>query len=222
MVRKNRLPSIPRNKGGLCRVAAAEMNIPQLDITHQNAEIEITSHPAKIDISSQRPRLRLIRNDARMNIDRRMASMHIDRSNAEMMLGTGPVLEMNRQYLENAHQQVLDNIANFSADGTYAMHIENRGNALAEISAQAADAGTVSVNTSALPPANIDWEKGYLNIDWTPGSLDMAWDVSAQVDIHVEDNYVEIRLVKHPEVRIRVIYKNEAQAAGGQFVDQYL
>jgi hypothetical protein len=146
--------------------------------------------------------------------------MHIDRSQAYMMLGKGPILQANKQYYETARQQVLGNIANIAAEGTALMQIEN-GTTLADVAAQSMDQNPGELNISAMPAPNIDWDSGYLNIDWTPGNMQMDWDVSTWVDIRVDPHFVEVRLVKHPEVKITVKYKN-SQMTGGRFVDKYL
>lgn len=198
------------------------MNIPQIVITRQDAEIEVRSRRAKIEMSSHRPHFRLRKNAARMHIDRRLPQMHVDRTQAAAMFGTAPVLQMNRQNFLNARQKVLGNIASMSAEGTALMSIENGGNSLADIAAQAMEEGTGVLNISALPKPDINWESGYLNINWTPGNIDLEWDVSSWVDIRVEPHYVEIRMVKYPEIKITVKYKQDGRRAGGKFVDRYL
>jgi hypothetical protein len=222
-VRKRRSPSIVHTaRRRACRSAADQMNIPQLEITHQNAEIEITSQRARIEISSQRPRFRLQRNLPRMHVDRRLPKMHVDRSQAAMMLNKGPVLMTSRQQHLMAHQQVLENIASMSSDGTAMLHIENKGNTIAELAGQAMNSSMGDLNISALPQADINWESGYIDINWTPGEMQMDWDVSSHVDIRVEPHYVEIRMVKHSSVNIRVHYKHESRKAGGKIIDEYL
>jgi hypothetical protein len=200
----------------------AWMNIPQLEITHQNAEIEITSQRARIEISSRRPRFTLTRALPRMRVDRRLPKMHIDRSQADLLLNKGPVLLTSRQAYLAARQQVLENIAGIASDGTAMLQIQNKGNTIAELAGQAADANMGELNLSSLPKAEIDWESDYINIDWAPGGMQMDWDVNSQVDIRVEPHYVEIRMVKYPEVKIRVHYKQEIHRTGGKIIDEYL
>jgi hypothetical protein len=196
------------------------MDIPQIQVARQKAEIAITSTRAKMDITSHRPQFRLIKNDARMSVDRRLPRMHVDRSEAEMMLSRAPVLQTNKQYYLTARQNMVSNIASIAAEGTALMRVED-GVTLADIAAQEMEP-LGDLNISAMPKPDIDWEKGYLNIDWTPGNMRLEWDVSTWVDIRVEPHSVEIRLAKHPEIRITVKYKNNGQHAGGKFVDKYL
>lgn len=198
------------------------MNIPQVDITHQNGEIEITTQRARMDITTQRPQLRLIRNAPRMNVDRRLPQMHIDRSQAQALIGNAPILQINRQYYETTREQAVSNIGNVASEGTQMMQIENPGSTLADLAAQESDSDLGELTASAMPPPQIDWENGYLNIDWTPGSMQMEWDVNSMVDIRVEPYSVEVRLSKYPDIKITVKYRNGNPVSGGKFVDQYL
>ncbi len=197
------------------------MDFPRLEITRQDAQIEVITHKAKVEISTRRPRFRMYRNHARFQMDRRLPTMRVDRTLQSMTLGVGPVLQSARQYFADSMQQGLENIATIASEGTMLMKIENKGNPIAELGARALEKPEIRLNTVALPQAEISWDPGYVNVKWTPASLSLEWDTSAWADIRVEPHYVEIRMKKYPEVKIRVFYDTKSQS-GGKHVDKYL
>ena len=197
------------------------MEFPRLEITRQDAQIEVTTHKAKVEISTRRPQFRMLRSHARFRMDRQMPTMRVDRTQQNTMLGIGPVLQSARQYFADSLQQGIDSIAIIAGEGDVLMRIENKGNALADIGAQAYDGNERELNISALPQAEINWDPGYFNLNWTPASLSLEWDTSAWADIRVEPHYVEIRMKQYPELKIRVYYDTKAQT-GGKHVDKYL
>lgn len=198
------------------------MNMPQLEITHQDAQIEINTYRARIEINSQRPHFTMYRSSARMNVDRRLPMMHMDRSQVDLALSKGPIMLALKQDFETGRQDLTDVIGDIAAEGTAMMCIENKGNTIGAIIEQKYTPQPLDINISTLPQAEIDWEPGYLNVDWTPGALDFEWNVSSKVDIRVEPSYVEIRLSKHPEIKIRVVYKDNNTGTGGKVLDKYL
>lgn len=198
------------------------MDAPRLEISRQDAEFEITTHKARVEISTRRSQFRMTRNLARFRVDKRLPTMRLDRTAMYSALGIGPVLQSARQYFQDAMQQSIENTGLISSDGDALMRIESGGNTIADLGAQAVDTGERSVNTMGLPTAEVNWEPGYININWTPGSLEMEWDTSSWADIRVEPHYIEIRMKKYPEVRIRVTYDSKGKQAGGKYVDKYL
>lgn len=199
----------------------SQMNTPRLEITHQDAEIEVKTHRAKVEIASKTPRFRMKRNDARFIMEKQLPMMHIDRTGMYKALGIGPVLKAARQFYEDSVQKGVAGIGAIAAQGTQMMEIEKGGNAIAEIGVQTLETRG-ELNALPLPPPDITWEPGYININWSPSSLDMEWDVSTWADIRVEPSYIEIRMVKYPDVKIRVIYDNGDKKPGGEVVDKYL
>lgn len=199
----------------------SQMNMPRLEISHQDAEIEVKTHKAKVEISSKTPRFNMKRNNARFIMDKQLPTMHIDRTGMYKALGIGPVLQAARQFYEDSVQKGVAGIGAIAAQGTQMMEIEKGGNAIADIGAQTLDKQG-DLNALPMPPPEINWEPGYININWSPGSLDLEWDVSTWADIRVEPSYIEIRMVKYPDVKIRVIYDNEGRKPGGEVVDKYL
>lgn len=197
------------------------MNMPTLEITHQDAQIEIESRRARIEINSRRPHFTMYRNSARMTLDRRLPRMHMDRSQTDLALNRGPIMLSSRQNVDIARQDASDAIGEIAAEGTEMMQIENKNVSIGAIAAQKSVPQELNINIASLPKVQIDWDPGYVNVNWTPGEMDFQWDVSSKVDIRVEPSYIEIRLARHPEVRIRVVYKNEG-GAGGKIVDKYL
>lgn len=195
------------------------MDIPQLEITSQKAEFEIRTYNARVEISTRRPQFRLKRDIARFTLDKRLPMIRLDRTAMYNALGIGPVLQAARQYYHDAMQGSIDSIGAISADGTAMMNIQNGGSAIVDLAAQSMNS-QLDLNIAALPPPEINWEPGYININWTPGTFNMEWDVSTWADIRVEPHYVEIRMVKYPEVKIRVNYK--PHKSGGDYVDKYL
>jgi hypothetical protein len=200
------------------------MNIPQLEITHQDAKIEITSQRAELNITSKRPSFRLRRIYPQMRVNRQLPQLHVDRSDMDAALGKPPFVLATRMYAEEARQNVLDAIGQIAADGSALMRIENPGNTIANIASQIADRNHVELNLTALPPPVVYWDTGFFDINWTPASMETDWDVSPLVDIRVEPHHVDIRMAKHAKLTIRVVYKNQNRdrKSGGKFFDKYL
>jgi hypothetical protein len=194
----------------------------QLEITRQDAEIEIRTYKARVEITTQRPQFRLRRDIAQFHMDRQLPMMHLDRTQMYKALCIGPVLQAARQYFEDSLQKGIESIGEISADGTAMMRLEKGGKPIVELAAQSTDKGQADLNIASLPTPEVNWEPGYININWTPGTFEMEWDVSTWADIRVEPSYIEIKMVKYPEVRIRVNYRPKNHTDGGKYVDKYL
>jgi hypothetical protein len=193
-----------------------------IEITRQDAVLEIITHRARVEISTQRPRFRLRHSIARMNIDKRMPTMHLDRSMLGPALDIGPVLLAARDYYRNALQSGAESGGTLPVAGAAVLNLDNGKQAAVRLSLPVADTSGGTLDLSSLRAAEVNWDPGYLDINWTPGSFEMEWDVSSWVDIRVEPHYVEIRMVKYPDVKIRVIYDPKKQNPGGDYVDKYL
>lgn len=200
------------------------MNIPQIEITRQDAQIAITSYRAKVDISSRRPSFRLRRVYPAMRVNRQLPRMHVDRSNMAELLGQAPFMLAGRIFRERCRQDALDAIGHIAAEGTALMGIENPGNTIAGVAARAADKGPLELNLTALPPPVVYWDSGFFEVNWSPAIMDTIWDVSPLVDIRVEPHHVDIRMARHAKLTIRVVYRNQNRdrKAGGKFLDKYL
>lgn len=192
----------------------------RIEITTQRAEIEVRSRKARVEISTNRPRFEMHRNLPRMQMDRRLPTLRVDRSAVDAALGVGPVLEAASQFYREAYQKGIQAIGKIAAEGTAMMHLENGGNVIVELAKQSMLEDEVDVNTASLPQPDIYWDPGYISINWTDASFQMEWDVSAWADIRVEPHVVEIRMVKYPQIHIRVIYEEDKPS--GNIVDKYL
>lgn len=177
-----------------------------------------------MEITSRRPSFRLKRAMPVMRVNRRMPQMRVDRSDMAVLLAKAPFLLANRLYTERARQEVLEAIGQIAAQGTALMGIENPGNTIANIAAQATERDHVELNLTSLPPPVVYWDAGVFEVHWTPGILETMWDVSPLVDIRVEPHHVDIRMARHAKLTIRVVYKNgnRGEKSGGKFFDKYL
>jgi hypothetical protein len=223
LLRESR-PSIPCDTEVRGRAAAREMNIPQLEITRQDAKIEVTSHRAQMHITSTRPSFRLKRTYPSMRVNRQQPQMNVDRSNMAVLLNKAPIILAGKLYTDQARQNVMDAIGQIASEGTALMSIESPGNTVAGIAEQMADRDFMELDLTAVPPPVVSWDTGFFEVNWTPASMETKWDVSPMVDIRVEPHHVDIRMAKHAKVTIRVVYKNQNRdrKSGGKFFDKYL
>lgn len=194
---------------------------PSLEITTQRAQIEIITHRGSVEISQRRPQLRMKRMPAQMRIEKQAPVMHLDRSAQWKALHVGGVLETARAYFKQSISIGLEAIGNIASEGDALMRIEDKGNTLAELGARRNTDVEGELVASYLPPAEIQWDPGYFNVNWSQHQLELEWDVTAKADIRVEPGYVEIRLVKHPEIVIRVKYE-EKEPRKKALLDKYV
>lgn len=185
----------------------------RIEITRQDAQIAIHTEQARVEISTQRPHFHMHKSAARMDIARRAPRMRIDRTQLTAGIGIGPVMLAARESFRQA--AAAPSMGILPASGNMNLSIA-RENILATQS-------VLPLSVGALPQAEVQWDPGNLNISWTPASFEMEWDVSAWADIRVMPNYVEIRMVKYPEISIRVAYDSHIKRHfTGRFVDNYL
>jgi hypothetical protein len=165
--------------------------------------------------------LRMRRVPAQMRIEKKGPVFHVDRTQTQQALHIGPMLQAAQAFYQQAYQDGLSAIGDIASRGDEMMWIGNNSYSLADIAAQRAMDDQGELNTSMLPPAELQWDPGYFNINWSAHSLEMEWDISTWADIRVEPGYVEIRMAKYPSLVIKVKY-DENDKTGGKLVDKYI
>ncbi len=194
---------------------------PRLEITTQRAQIEITTHRGSVEITQRKPQFRMRRVPAQMRIEKRAPVMHLDRTAQWKTLHIGGVLQTAQAYYQQSLSVGLEAIADIAGEGDELMRIENTGNSLADLASRRNEDIQGDLTMSMLPLPQVQWDPGYFNIQWSQHQLELEWDVSTRADIRIEPGYVEIRMVKHPEVVIRVKY-DERNMKKKPLLDKYV
>lgn len=180
---------------------------PRLEITTERAQIEIITHRPTVEIVRRKPQLRVTRSPAQMHIEKKAPVMKLDRTAQWQALHIGPVMQQAQAMYRQALSDGLDAVGSIAGEGTALMDIQNSGNTIAQLAQQRLDSNDGGdLNTSMLPPPEVQWDPGYFNVNWTAHQLQLDWDVSTWADIRVEPGYVEIRMAKYPSLVIKVHY----------------
>ncbi len=194
---------------------------PRLEITTQRAQIEITTHRSSVEITQRKPKFRMRRVPAQMKIEKRAPVMYLDRTAQWKALHIGSVLQAARAFYQQSLSVGLEAIGDIAREGDELMRIENTGNSLADLAAQRTEDVQGDLTMSMMPLPDVQWDPGYFSINWSQHQLEMEWDVSTKADIRFEPGYVEIRMVKHPEIVIRVKY-DEKNMKKKPLLDKYV
>ncbi len=138
-----------------------------------------------------------------MRIKRKPPSFKI--TSKEQVAGLMPILQLSRQFMNDALQRTMEAIAAIEQEGDMLAHGDK--DTVAKISKKRTEPKMPEVNIGLVPKEKpvLEWDPGYLEIEWTDESLEMNWENYTGPKINVEPYSVEIRISNRPVVRITVV-----------------
>lgn len=109
------------------------MKLDRVDIRTTDQKVDIHSTQAKLTMSSTKPQVKMEQPAATLEISTEAAKLQIDQSQAWRDMGLLTPLEAGDQAAQKGMQAVKEGTARRAREGEQMMHIENGGNAIAQI-----------------------------------------------------------------------------------------
>ena len=174
----------------------------RLEITTIKPQLEITTRAARLDIQRiNRPQFRIRHQRPQMKIHHRMPQMRIDRTAVNQALNRYSAIGLTQKAASEARQAALDAVARIASEGDRMAKIYQRHNNISQIISERSQKN-VSINSSAMPLAAIDWDPGQMDIEWSPNEFSLEWMMDKSLDIAFQPHSVDIRVVRHGEIKI--------------------
>lgn len=174
----------------------------RLEITTIKPQLDIRTQAARLDIQRiNRPQFRIRHQRPQMKIHHRMPQMRIDRTAINQALNRYSAIGLTKKIAVESRQAALDAVARIAQEGDRMAKIYQRNNNISQVIADR-NQGSVSINSSAMPMAAIDWDPGQMNIEWSPNEFSLEWMMDKSLDIAFQPHRVDIRVVRHGEVKI--------------------
>lgn len=151
-------------------------------IQKTNALIGISTTPARIRITQPKADFEINQKQPKVNIKTEMGKIKIDQTQCFNEVGLKNNTALTEDMAENSRQAAAEGTARIVSEGNSMAAIENRVNAVAEIAA------ANSIQTA-------DW-----NIDFIPKSRPKIDFVGGNVDITVDEGYVEVKSKPNPPI----------------------
>lgn len=181
------------------------MNIPQIRLQSQMAQIEMTTNQPKQSIEQPGPDIDLQQPPAELHINRTPSVLSIDQTEARADVDLKSIRRRIEEFAQNGYQEWLNGIARRAQEGNELMRIENGGNPIASIAKQNGKfLPTYDFNIGYVPKA------GSVKIDFQPTKLDIQWDIKKPVNntkarkpiIDYQPGTVDIRLKQYQDLQI--------------------
>jgi hypothetical protein len=153
-----------------------------LRITTTDALIGINTTPTKLKISQPRADIEMHTKQAMVIMKTEPIQIKIDQSQCFNEAGLKNNEAFTEDIVQRAAQAVLDGMARSSTEGDYMANIENKSNAIAEIAADN------SITTYDF------------NVDFIPKSRPKIEFVGGNVDIQVDEGYVDLKVTPNKPI----------------------
>lgn len=153
-----------------------------LRITRTDALIGVNTTPTKVKISQPKADIEMHQEYAKVQIKKEPLQIKIDQSQCFNEAGLKNNTAFAGDIVEQGQQAVLEGIARIVAEGNAMADVENRVNAVAEIAAD---------NSIQVPD---------FNIDFIPKSRPIIDFVGGNIDIQVDEGYVDLKVTPNKPI----------------------
>ncbi|MFK2826310.1 DUF6470 family protein [Bacillus sp. B190/17] len=150
------------------------MQLPQIRMTSQQAQIELNIQQPVQSIEQPLAELDLQQPQADMELERTPAKLTINQTKAREDMDLKHISKRVEEAAQLGYQDWLEGLARVSAEGDELMMIENGGDPIPEQAQRNSEGPELEFNIGWIPSA------GGVSIDYVPG----------KVDIHVQPNPV--------------------------------
>lgn len=148
-------------KGGIT------MKLDRVNIRTTDQKVEIHSTHPKLRMTSTNPEVKIEQPAAILEISTEAAKLQIDQSQAWRDMGLLTPLEAGKQAADKGMQAVKEGTARRAREGDQMMHIENGGNAIAQIAKGNLGIAPVRSTIKWIPSVNA------VKSTYVPGKLDI-------------------------------------------------
>ncbi|MFC4618549.1 DUF6470 family protein [Camelliibacillus cellulosilyticus] len=190
------------------------MNMPHLIIHSQPAKIAMKTTPARLDPQFGKTDVSIEQPPAEMKIRRTPSKLTIDQTEAWNNLDLKSAFVRIQEAAGYGRQAVLDGIARRARQGEALIHIESKGNPIAD-QAKENSVHEIHYDTGHVPPflaVKSHYDPGSVTIDWQthapiyqtkvtpptgtyyPGHVDISVSQFPSVTIDVASSYVDQRI----------------------------
>ncbi|RJS60540.1 DUF6470 family protein [Bacillus sp. PK3_68] len=145
------------------------MQLPQIRLQSNFAQIELNTKPAEQSIEQPRAELDLQQPPAEMMIDRTPSKLSIDQTQAWEDMDLKHIFRRIEEYADNGYQDWYSGVARRAGEGDELMKIENNRNPIASQAKTNSERPEYSFNIGFIPSpfsVNINFEPAKLNIEW--------------------------------------------------------
>ncbi|RLL46657.1 hypothetical protein D8M04_05475 [Oceanobacillus piezotolerans] len=180
------------------------MEIPQIRMKTQYAQIQIQQTPGKQEISQPKAELTIKQPSADISIRTTPGKLDIDQTKAWEDMNLMHIFKRNKQFAQEGKQALMEGIARRVRQGNEWMRIENGGNPLASQAAQNAYDSMKSLGIKFIP-SHFAVETNY-----QPANVDIQVQVNKpiidanpqKVQHHYQPGRVETSLKQHADLEI--------------------
>lgn len=143
------------------------MKLDRVDIRTTDQKVDISSTQAKLQMTSTQPKVKMEQPAAILEISTKAAKLQIDQSQAWRDMGLFTPLEAGKRAADAGMQAVKEGTARRAREGEQMMHIENGGNAIAQIAKSSLEIQPVRSGIEWIPSADA------VKSTYVPGSIDI-------------------------------------------------
>lgn len=147
------------------------MKLDRVDVRTTDQKVEIHSTQPRLEMTSTNAQVNIEQPAAILEISTKAAKLQIDQSQAWRDMGLLTPLEAGKQAAQKGMQAVKEGTARRAREGEQMMHIENGGNAIAQIAKGKLGIQPVRSAIKWIPSVNAvktTYVPGDLNINITP------------------------------------------------------
>lgn len=183
------------------------MQIPQLRMESEFAQIGIRTTPGKQEIAQPKAELTIEQPPADMQIRTVPGKLKIDQTKAWEDMDLMSILKRNEKFAQEGMQAAQEGTARRAEQGTELMKIEKGGNPLIDHAVNAAFKPQKRLGIKFIPSSfsvRIDYEPSRVDIQVQPNKP-VIQATPQKVIHHYEPGHVEIYMQKYPSLKIETV-----------------